>query len=274
MREMRETSEWEGDREDVAAQALAALAGGSGEECGGCGAEIERTGSGWACPNGCFRALCPVCGRDGSDFHDVLRAPARRPRLRHRRWFYSPFDWDRRPAAGSGGRRRRGRTRTRTSGSTRCSAPRRRSSARTRAGTATRRRSGTSGIASNEALSVPVLEELWASPMYYTPRPAEAHWRRSTPCSTGCDEGFRRLAELRGPGGPGGRRTEAEEDGRRRRTRTTRRTMRRRRPARSDRPSPARPRRPPPAPPRRSRGRSQRPVQRPAGRPAVARSPL
>ena len=45
-------------------------------------------------------------------------------------------------------------------------------------------------------LSVPVLEELWASPMYYTPAPAAAQ-REIGALLDRLEEGFRRLAELR-----------------------------------------------------------------------------
>ena len=184
---------WDGDRsdrEDVAAQALAALAGGSGEACGGCGAEVERSGSGWACPNGCFRALCPVCGHDVSDFGDVCDHLLASPDYETGGWFYSPFgDFD-----------------------------------LPQLEEAYRYEDETDELEDEEfgaaapllggyedgyyappfelelwerilgVLRVPVLEESWAGPIYYTPQPAAAHAQITTLIDL-LEQGFRRLAE-------------------------------------------------------------------------------
>ena len=193
MREMSETSEWEGDREDVAAQALAALAGGSGEECGGCGAEIQRSGSGWACPDGCFRALCPVCGADCSDFNgcDHLLAA---PDYDTGGWFYPPLDWDAVPRLAA------------DADDVECEDEDEREHELFGAA-APLLRAFVSGYRDLESdwdlwdsisaqLTVPVLEESWASPMYYTPAPAAAHREIDTLLAR-LEEGFRRLAALR-----------------------------------------------------------------------------
>jgi hypothetical protein len=86
----------DGDAEDLAGQALAALAG---PQCGGCGEELERTASRWECPSGwCSRYLCPVCGHDEThsfyngllDSCEHLLAACTDDFV----WLYSPFTCD------------------------------------------------------------------------------------------------------------------------------------------------------------------------------------